>query len=221
MLTLIIVGLVGLRVVPNVVQQPAQQIRRRTIPAIGWGLATFMFSIPLVIMVVLIGLLVVLVLYFVKLNALTLMVGIGLLIVSSGMVGGIGFLLFFMGRVVISFMIGQLVYRYALQLPESGPLRRWAGMLLIGASAYALLTNVPVPALGLIIELVTALAGVGAVVMYLRSAINVSGLFAPRPEETEPSFELPGVVAPEREEVEGQTGLDNLPEGFSGFDEDW
>jgi hypothetical protein len=221
MLTLVIVGLVGLRVVPNVVQQPAQQIRRRTIPAIGWGLATFMFSIPLVIMVVLIGLLVVLVLYFIKLNALTLMVGIGLLIVSSGMVGGIGFLLFFMGRVVISFMIGQLVYRYALQLPESGPLRRWAGMLLIGAAAYALLTNVPVPALGLIIELVTALAGVGAVVMYLRSAINVSGLFAPRPEETEPSFESSVVVAPEREEVEEQAGLENLPEGFSGFDEDW
>jgi len=221
MLTLVIVGLVGLRVVPNVIQQPAQQIRRRTISAIGWGLATFMFSIPLVIVVVLIGLLVVLILYFAKLNALTLMVGIGLLIVSSGMVGGIGFLLFFLGRVVISFMIGQLVYRYVLQLPETGPMRRWAGMLLIGAAVYALLTNVPVPALGLIFELVTALAGVGAVVMYLRSAINVSGLFAPRPEETEPSLELSGVVVPEREEVEAQAGLDDLPEGFSGFDEDW
>jgi hypothetical protein len=170
---------------------------------------------------VLIGLLVVLILYFIKLNALTLMVGIGLMIVSSGMVGGIGFLLFFMGRVVISFMIGQLVYRYALRLPEQGTLRRWAGMLLIGASAYALLTNVPLPALGLIIELVTALAGVGAVVMYLRSAINVSVLFTPRPEEAEPLVSPPVVPAPEQEEGEISAGLENLPEGFSGFDEDW
>jgi cytoskeletal protein CcmA (bactofilin family) len=221
MLTLLILGLVGLLVVPNVIRQPAQQIRQRTIPAIGWGLATFMFSIPVVIMVVLIGLLVVLILYFIKLNALTLMVGIGLMIVSSGMVGGIGFLLFFMGRVVISFMIGQLVYRYALRLPEQGTLRRWAGMLLIGASAYALLTNVPLPALGLIIELVTALAGVGAVVMYLRSAINVSVLFTPRPEEAEPLVSPPVVPAPEQEEGEISAGLENLPEGFSGFDEDW
>lgn len=221
MLTLLILGLVGLLVVPNVVRQPAQQIRQRTIPAIGWGLATFMFSIPLVIMVVLIGLLVVLILYFIKLNALTLMVGIGLMIVSSGMVGGIGFLLFFMGRVVISFMIGQLVYRYALRLPEQGTLRRWAGMLLIGASAYALLTNVPLPALGLIIELVTALAGVGAVVMYLRSAINVSVLFTPRPEEVELLVSPPVAAASEQEEGEMPPGLENLPEGFSGFDEDW
>jgi cytoskeletal protein CcmA (bactofilin family) len=221
LLTLMIVGLVGLLLVPNVVRQPAQQIQQRTIPAIGWGLATFMFSIPVVIMVVLIGLVVVLILYFVRLNALTLMVGIGLVVVSSGMVGGIGFLLFFMGRVVVSFMIGQLVYRYALHLPEQGTLRRWASVLLIGAAAYALLTNVPVPALGLIIELVTALAGVGAVVMYLRSAINVSVLFTSRPEETEPPISPLAPPAPEQPEGEVPSGLENLPEGFSGFDEDW
>ncbi len=221
-LSLVILGAVALRLVPNAVRLSAVQVRRRTIPAVGWGLATFMLSIPLVIVVLVLGLIVVLLLYLIKLNSLTIMVGVGVLLVTGSMAGGFSFLLFFMGRVVVSYTIGQLIYRYILRIAGQGDFRRWMGMLVVGAVLYALLTNMPVPALGLILELITALAGVGAVAMYGRALFQDVRQRGPR---------LAGVGAatatvtiPARAEWAGESlppGLDNLPEGFTGFDEDW
>lgn len=219
MLTLIVLGAIGLRAIPNVIRQPAQNVRRRTVPTIGWGLITFMLSIPLVIIVLIIGLILLTILYLIKLNELTILIGVGLLVVSSGLVGSLGFLMFFMGRVVISFMFGQLVYRFVLRTPEPGTLRRWLTTMVFGAVIYALITNVPLPALGLIIELIAALAGVGAVVMYLRELINASTLFS-RGDAAEPAPVI--TVAPAlREQAPPVPGMSDLPDGFKGFDEDW
>lgn len=222
--TLMILGLIALRFVPGVIRQPATQVRRRTVPTIGWGLLTFMLSIPIVITVVVIGLIFLLILYFVQLNQLTIMVGATVLIVTAVLVGGLSFLLFFMGRLVVSFMIGQLIYRYALRQTEPGTLRRWLTILLVGTTTYALITNVPIPALGLVIELVTALAGVGAVVMHIRRQMIDLDLFTPLPD---PLADVPistiSVTIPTQPQTRGDRppGMDNLPSGFKGFDEDW
>ncbi len=221
-LSLLILGAVALRLVPNAVRLSAVQVRRRTIPAVGWGLATFMLSIPLVIVVLVLGLIVVLLLYLIKLNSLTIMVGVGVLVVTGGMVGGFSFLLFFMGRVVVSYTIGQLVYRYILRIAGQGDFRRWVGMLAVGAVLYALLINMPVPALGLILELITALAGVGAVAMYGRALFQEVWQRGPRLAGT--GAAVATVTIPARAEWAEEPlppGLDNLPEGFTGFDEDW
>lgn len=221
-LSLLILGVVALRLVPNVVRQPAIQVRRRTIPAIGWGLATFMLSIPLVIVVLIIGLIVVGILYTIRLSALTLLVGVGVLLMTGGMVGGFTFLLFFMGRVVISFVIGQLIYRYVLRITGLGEFRRWVGMLALGAAIYALITNAPLPAMGLVLELITALAGVGAVAMYGRVLIQESGLLGARfGGAGAPVTVLPALPETMLLPEPPPPGLDNLPEGFTGFDEDW
>ncbi len=222
-LSLVILGAVSLRVVPNMVRQPAQHVRRRTVPTIGWGLLTFMLSIPVIITVFVLGLIVLLLLYLIKLNELTLMVGAGVLIVTAVLVGGISFLLLFMGRLVVSFMIGQMIYRYGLRVMEAGTLRRWLGMLVLGTTIYALITNVPVPALGVIIELVTALAGVGAVVMYMRRLVLDSNLFSTRDQVVAEVVPVTSVSVPPAPEVQGPLppGMENLPEGFTGFDEDW
>lgn len=221
-LTLVILGAVSLRVFPAVVRQPAQHVRRRTVPTIGWGLLTFMLSIPVIITVFVLGLIVVLILYLIKLNELTFMLGAGVLITTAGLVAGISFLLFFMGRLVVSFMIGQLLYRYVLRIVEPGSFRRWLVMLALGSVTYALITNMPLPAFGIIIELVTALAGVGAVIMYLRRLLLDSNLFAPRIEHIEP-VPVTTITVPEIDRAASDVppGLDNLPEGFTGFDEDW
>ncbi len=222
-LTLMALGAVGLRLVPTLVRQPAQHVRRRTVPTVGWGLLTFMLSIPVIITVFAVGLILVLILYLIKLNELTLMLGVGVLIATAGLVAGISFLLFFMGRLVVSFMIGQLIYRYVLRVPETGSYRRWMTMLVFGTIAYALITNMPLPALGIIIELVTEKAGVGAVVMYLRKLILDSPTFTPRAESPVPvpvaTVTVSSVPRPEQEP--SPPGMANLPDGFTGFDEDW
>jgi len=226
--TLMIVGVVALAVVPNLVRHPAQNIRRRTVPTVGWGLLTFMLSIPFVILVIVIGLIAALILYLIGLNDLTIMVGVALLVVSSGLIGGLSFLLLFMGQVVVSFVIGQLIYRYALRMPPSGSLRRLVTVLAIGAVFYAFGTNVPLPALGLIVELVTALAGVGAVVMYLRALLEASNLLSLRGLSRGGAAVVATTVALPPAELEEEAepaaappGLEDLPEGFRGFPEDW
>lgn len=220
-LTLLVVGTLGLWLVPGFVRQPAQRVRRRTISTIGSGLVvTFMFLVPLVIAVVVLGLIIVLILYFLQLNALTILIGVGLLVVTAGLISGSGLLLFFMGRVVICFLIGQLVYRYVLREPEPGLFRQWIVTLAIGALGYALITDIPVPALGTIIELITALAGVGAVVMYGRDVIRTFPAFASRFEPVpEPAGVLPEVMAAPLGETYELPGMDNLPSGFRGFDD--
>jgi hypothetical protein len=80
----------------------------------------------------------------------------------------------------------------------------------------------PVPALSLTLELVTALAGIGAVVLYARDLTDVSNLAMVR---RLPLPHLPLVLSrgapPLAEDAEKPVGMENLPEGFTGFDEDW
>ncbi len=224
--TMILLGAVGMRFAPDIVRQPAIQVRRRTVPTIGWGLLTFMLSIPIIITVFVLGLILVLLLYLLSLSELMLMVGAGVLIATAVLVGGISFLLFFMGRLVISFMFGYIIYRYVLNLVEPGTYRRWMEMLVVGAAVYALMINVPLPALGITMELVTVLSGIGAVVMYMRQRLLESNLFAPQTAAVDitdatPLLSVSTPVQAHKPESVPPPGMENLPEGFTGFDEDW
>lgn len=223
--TLLLIGAVALRFVPNVVRQPAQYVRRRTIPTVGWGLIAFMLSFPLAILLILFSLLIILIMVLLALTELTIITGVGLVALNLALIGGFWFLMLFMGRVVVSYAIGHIVYKYLLRLPEMGAFRQWLIVLAMGVVLYSLLIHVPLPAFGLTIELVTVLAGIGAVTMYGRVALdNLPLLLAPRSQAAVPA----GVPVRPRVPVMPAVplgplppGMDNLPEGFTGFDEDW
>ncbi len=219
MLTLLALGAVGLRLAPNMIRRPAQHVRRRTVPTIGWGLLTFMLAIPTVITVLTLGLIVVLVFYLIKLNELTVMVGVGVLITTSALVGILSFLLLFMGRLVVSYTLGQMLAHRVPRMRELSIYQRWLLTLSLGTLVYTLAIHVPVPALALVLELITALAGVGAVIMHTRRLLIDSGLFTPAT-LAEPLPALPAPLPPPPPE-EIPLGMEDLPEGFRGFDEDW
>lgn len=225
-LVIVLVGAVGLRFTSNFIRQPALHVRKRAIPAVGWGLVTFMVSFPVVIMLVLISLLILLILYLLNLDVLSLLAVAGvLLLINLSLVGAIVFLFLFLGRVIISFVIGQMVYRYVLRATETGTLRRWIMTLALGAVIYGFVANMPVPWLGLTLELVAILAGIGAVALYMRELALAPGLLSPLPAPVSPAGprRLPelGLSPPvsAQEEYDIPLGLDNLPEGFTGFDE--
>ena len=218
-ITLMVIGVIALRLAPKLIRRSAQHVRRRTVPTVGWGLITFMLSIPAMIVVLVIGLIILLLLYLVNLDELIVMVSVGLAITSSALVGGFAFLLLFMGRVVVSFTIGQIVYRYVLRLPEEFTFRRHIAILAVGTVAYALITNAPVPPMGLIVELVTALSGAGALVMVARAWVyEPAPVVVPR--QTIPLLVPPPALPPPKDHAD-TPGMENLPEGFTGFDEDW
>jgi hypothetical protein len=183
-----------------------------------------MLSFPMVIMLALISLLFLLILYLINLDMLSLLATVGILaLINLSMVGTILFLLLFLGRVIVSFAIGQLIYRYLLRATDTGTLRRWLSMLALGGVIYALLTNIPVPWMGLTLELIAILAGIGAVAVYLRQITMPSSLFGPSVPVVQPAAAprptpTPVVLAPPEDE-EVLLGMDNLPEGFTGFDD--
>jgi hypothetical protein len=220
MITLVFLGVIGLWIVPNLIRQPAHHVRRRTIPTIGWGLIAFMLSIPIVIVVLVIGLL--LVLTRIWSGQRTDDLDRSCAALSARPDRRVYLLLLYMGRVVISFTLGQLVDRYVLRSVELTGYRRWVVALTIGTAIYTLIVNVPIPAVGLIVELISSLAGVGAVVMHLRSSIDTTALFPfrDRSAEREATPTISVTLPPVPEEVELGPGMEDLPEGFSGFDED-
>ncbi|NLX10788.1 MAG: hypothetical protein GXY36_14110 [Chloroflexi bacterium] len=215
-ITLLLVGGMALWLLPNFIRQPAQHVQRRTVPTIGWGLIAFMLSFPAAVLLLAFSLLILLILFLLKLNELTVITAVGLLVINLVTIGGFWFLLLFLGRVVISFVIGQVIYRYVLRQTDTGRLRYWLVMLAIGAAVYALITNAPIPALGLTVELITALAGIGAVVMYARTLVYKSEMLGPVPVA---ATAAPAAPPPLPDDVEAPLGMENLPEGFRGFDD--
>lgn len=218
--TLLLVGLPVLALWPKVIVQPAQHVRRRTIPAVGWGLVSFMLAFPVGVFMIVLSLIVLGLLLSVSLEELAIVAGAGMLIGNLAFIVGFGFLLLYMGRIVVSFAIGYLIFRFLLPLPNGSQFRRALSAMAVGALLYTLMTNVPLPPLGLVLELVTALAGVGAVAMFLRE-----WFYNVRTPETVPVVAAPEVYEPPRtpsltDEFAGQPGMDNLPEGFTGFDEE-
>jgi len=218
-ITLLLIGVPLLLLWPDIVTQPAQHIRRRTIPAAGWGLVAFMLAFPFSIILILLSLIVLALLLAISLEELAIIAGAGMLIGNLAFIAGFGFLLLYMGRVVVSFAIGYLVFRFLLPRPNSSPLRRSLWALVVGSVIYALLTNVPLPPLGLIFELVTALAGVGAVVMFLRMWFYNARTAAEMPAMVGAEALAPAPIPTFFEESPGQPGMDNLPEGFTGFED--
>lgn len=221
LLTLMLIGAVGLRVMPNFVVQPAQNVRRRMIPTIGWGLVTFMLSFPLAVILILISLIALLLLIVIGLTELSIVSAVGLFAVNLGLIGGFGFVLLFMGRVVVSFALGQLIYRYVLRIQEPGSYKRWIIMLALGGVFFVLITNMPVPAAGITIELVAALAGVGAIVIYARSLVYASQVAAEENRSFPARVSANEVRLPSLpQEREAPLGTQNLPPGFTGFGDD-
>lgn len=220
-LILVLIGLVALGVAPALVREPARHVGRRPIPTVGWGLIAFMLLVPAAIMLILLSLLVLFLL--IRLGALSLLLSVVLLAVNLSLVGGFYALLFFLGRVVIGFTLGQLVWHFLPHVPEPDTLRQRIIILLIGGVVYTLITNVPIPWLGLSIELTTALSGVGAIVLYVREVFYSSRAVRPHPVLASPAS-IPSIPMtappPPPEDFEMSPGMDNLPEGFTGFDDD-
>jgi hypothetical protein len=198
------------------------------ITSLASGGLTFVLAFPASIVMILISLMLMGILLLLAINELTIVIGLTLLALNMALISGFAFLLLFMGRVVISFTIGHIVYRYGLRVTAPGSFRRWIIMLAIGTAIYGLIVNVPIPVWGLVLQMVASFVGIGAVTIYLRELLLTSAAVVATSVEattTVPQSDSEGSVAasvptmpsPVREKP---LGMENLPEGFSWFEED-
>ncbi len=228
---LTIVGLLALQFFSNTVAESARRIRRAPPSVISWGLMLAILFFPVALGLVLVSLILIFLVTIVTLGSMTILVSIFLLVVNLVFIFGFGFILLYLSRAIACYLLGVMIVnrvRFYLAMrhhdPDDPPIylspissaQRWM-LLLLGTLVYGMIVNVPlpspVPLLIYGIEFLTICSGLGALFMLVRDAwyrYELRHGLAPRR-----SFNLDTDIIEDRDTP---VGMDNLPEGFAGFD---
>lgn len=228
-LSLLAAGLLILALAPGWVHAPAQLIPRRPAASGGWGLLLVAVAVPVTLLVLLVSGLLLIFLAAVTRGGFTGMALVLLVIVNALVSGGFAFTIVFMARLAVSDLIGRVVgRRVARHFFRTGdPLAINLVALLIGVLLYSLVTNMPLPWVGLVINLAGVVIGAGALVLHGRSLYRQ---FARRADPLPDDGPLP--ASPE-EAISGDNpppppessdlpapGMGNLPDGFAWWEDE-
>jgi hypothetical protein len=230
---LALVGVLVLQFAPTLMTESGRRIREKALPAVSWGFMLSILFFPVALLTILVSIVLVFLVTVITLSSLTLLVAMLLTILNLIMVFGFGFLLIYLGRVVACYLAGVMLIRWLryyiamrnhdpddppIYIPPIPPEYRWT-LLALGTVLYSLVVNLPlpppVPTIELLIEALAAFAGLGALFMVGRDIWH--------------RYELrQGRLQPRRrlqfendmfDEGERTLGMQNLPEGFKGFDD--
>jgi hypothetical protein len=225
---LALVGVLTMNFFPPVVTEPGYRVQRKSITAFSLGIMLALIFIPVAALLLIASSLLLLVLTFIiTLNELTILVGVFLVVVNLGFLGVAFFLLWFLGRVIASFVIGFFILRLTQKVwlrydpnPPNLLGEVWLAIV-VGITFGSLVVNMPLgPFIGrlqFLLNGVMACAGLGALFMYLRDLYyQSSGLFV-TPEGDWRSIPPPPEDA--NDDMDTPLGMNNLPPGFRGFDD--
>ncbi len=221
-LSLMAAGILVLAIAPAWMREPAAVVPRHTASSFGWGMILTLLAAPVSLILVLASVLVLVLISVITLGGFTWMGLLLLTILNVVVIGGLAFVVLFLARLVITDLIGRRIGRRLLRTTD-----RWVVNLIslfIGALIYALLTNVPLPWVGLVINAVGIFVGLGAVALHARQlyhrmsraplfATAESGGPGPQPKRLEALLGNTPAPPPDSTELAGP-GMTNLPEGF-------
>lgn len=223
-LSLMAAGILVLAIAPAWMREPAAVVTRHTASSFGWGMILTLLAAPVSLILVLASILVLVLISVITLGGFTWMGLLLLVILNAVVIGGLAFVVLFLARLVISDLIGRRIGRRLLRTTD-----RWIVNLVslfIGTLVYALLTNVPLPWIGLLINAAGIFIGLGAVALHARQLyqrVSRAPLFAaaestrdgsaPQPRRLEALLGNTPAPPPESTELPGP-GMTNLPEGF-------
>lgn len=228
---LTVVGLLALQFFSNTVAESARRIRRAPPSVVSWGLMLSILFFPVALGLIIASLILIFLVTIVTLGSMTILVSLLLLILNLGFIFGFGFMLIYLSRAIACYLLGVMIVnrvRYYLVMrnhdPDDPPIylppiaseQRWM-LLVLGTVVYGMMVNIPLPSpiplLIYIIEFLAVCSGLGAFFMLARDAwyrYELRHGLAPRR-----SFNLDSDILEDRD---APVGMDNLPEGFSGFD---
>jgi len=225
-IALAIIGVIGVVVIPRPLQTPIKHIENRPLPSMGLGLLTFIVAFPIVLMLIIFIVLIIFILLLLQLDGLLLSLISGTLL--GTLIGANSIFFFvaiFISRIIVCLWAGRSLVRLALG-GDSSP-RMTALGLLIGIGLLALLSSLPV--VGWVINALALFLGLGAVMIGAQAQFRLYrdggppmplrvGVAAPllprRPERSHPF--PPPIMHDNTQSV----GMDNLPEGFTWWDDD-
>lgn len=217
-LTLGLIGLLGLLLVPDLVQRPIRTLRRQPVSSLGVGVLTFVLSFPVVLIALLFSLLLILILSLLRLDGVIIAGGMLLGIVNIGGTSLFYFVAIYISRMILAIALGRLLIHRVI--PVMTP-RSWFISLAVGVVVLALVGSLPT--VGLLFSALAMFLGLGAILTViqaeLRSLRDAPTLAAPvyypgTTSRTPMVVTLPPVL----QDHNASPGMDNLPDGF---DLDW
>ncbi|PJF39437.1 MAG: hypothetical protein CUN55_14355 [Phototrophicales bacterium] len=228
---LTVVGLLALQFFSHTFAEAARRIRRAPPSVVSWGLMLSILFFPIALGLILVSLILVFLITIITLGSMTLLISVTLLIFNLLFIFGFGFVLLYLSRAIACYLLGVVIVNRVrfylarrnhdpddppIYLPPIASEKRWM-LLILGTFIYGAIVNAPLPApvplLIYGIEFLAVCSGLGAVFMLIRDAwyqYEMRHGLAPRR-----SFNLdPDII----EDRDTPLGMDNLPEGFTGFD---
>jgi cytoskeletal protein CcmA (bactofilin family) len=225
-ITLLVIGVIALFAIPRSYLSPARTLRQRPLRSFGAGLLSAVASLPALLLAILIALLIAFILAFVRLETLLMLWGIGASTLVVVAVIVLYFLIFFVSRALACLWIGRWLVRVTIGDDNS---RRVALIGQgVGCTLLALLS--PVPWVGLSINVLAILFGLGAMVLALRMWLEqLRGIRFNQPVRPLDYDKLMEIARKNPKRVPPPPlielpirppGLDNLPPGFTWWDDD-
>lgn len=226
-LTLMLVGGVLLLLAPRSMQAPLRNLQARPLVCIGVGLLAFIISFVAVPFIMLLTALIIIVVSLLQVNELTLAIGAMLVVADIGIGAVVFFVVLFVSRVVFCLALGRLVVRFLVG--DNGTLRRALLALLIGAAALALVASLP--AIGWLLNAIALFLGLGAILTTIQAraepapdaAHSGRRITIQPPSLPRGSDELRTAPPPPPPIIDTNPqplGMDNLPAGFTWWDDE-
>ena len=223
-LALMAAGVLVMAIAPAWIREPAALAPRQAASSFGWGLILTLLSPPVALILILASILLLVLVSAITLGGFMWMGLMLLVMLNIVVIGGLLFVILFLARLVISDLIGRRLGRRLIQTTDRLALNLLS--LLLGTVIYALLSNIPLPYVGLIINAVGIFIGLGAIVLHARQLYQrtIWGVYptsqpapAPRALPHPPALDalLGNTPAPPPDSNEPPgPGMANLPNGF-------
>lgn len=237
--TLTVVGALGLMFVPRLTQSPISNLRRRPLTSLGVGTLSFIISIPVFAIALVVSLFIIFVLSLIQAGTLIIAGIVVLLILNVGGASLFYFVAIFVARSIFCLAIGRRLIRTLFE--DDGSTRFLYVALIAGSLLIAFLVSLPV--VGWIFNALALFLGLGAIINLLQAELRnlrentgySAGTHTP-PTETRfgnryISVEAPSLPGKSEDtppsEAQRQpksrprhtVGLDNLPPDFVWWDE--
>ncbi len=220
MITLGLIGVLGLAMMPRQLQAPLYNLRQRPLSSLGIGILAFIVSFGVWLVSALLLLIIVFILLALQMTDLVLISFMALGAVDIGGASLFYFVAIYVSRVVVALGLGRVVVR--LVLGDDGSARIAYISLGVGVAIVALLAWLPL--VGSVITALILALGLGAVTM---AGTRIQFREPPRA-QAQGAVALPTrMVAPRQippppviEDKPSPPGTDNLPDGFNWWDEE-
>ncbi|RMG79582.1 MAG: hypothetical protein D6712_19455, partial [Chloroflexi bacterium] len=199
-------------------------LERRPVSSVVAGLLSFIISFPIVLIVLLISILLIAILSLLRLEGVIVAGSILLMVVDIGGTSLFYFVAIFIGRVIVCLVIGRLIVRI---LVNDQQVVRKIPYVNLGLGVLVLSLVGSLPVVGLIFNALALFLGLGAVLSVTLEQINVWRQVSP-PTNNMPTTPTPATYPhyhkpappPISQPLPPGPGMENLPEGFTWWDED-